>query len=130
MAWVVDDEVGIEVEWLDGATDNPVTSGAASVQLWRVNGGAREYLQADLTTFDVTPFSHALTESGGVWELFFTVPSSMAGHHIVAEATHSDAELPPYYEDHRVTEYDIDDVWTKVDTIEQGSKMPRLDAGG
>lgn len=112
--WKVGETVRTEVEWdLDGA---PVTTGTFLARYHRPTATAREYLQADLSTWAATVHNHALTLDGTVWAKNFIVPASAAGHTVTEEVEHrlpgdlDDPDWPGSSAEHDVVVNTVDDL--------------------
>jgi hypothetical protein len=100
-----------------------LTTGSATVQVRRRNGGATEYLQSDLTSWSATPANLSTTQSGNGFELALLIPSSAKGFNIVAIGTHSDAALPPLSEEHFVVSQTPDTTHDKVTDIHRDLEL-------
>lgn len=85
--WVVGASENINRRWSIRGVE--ISTGTATVRFKRTVSGATQYLQSN-GTFSTSPNTFAMTfTSGRGWDYYFTVPASMEGYNIVAEATHS-----------------------------------------
>jgi hypothetical protein len=79
--------------WVDAETLTAAVVSSASVSVTRWEGSSAEYLQADETTFSVSPHSFTMTADGDSWVYTISVPVNARGYNIAWEAVPSPADL-------------------------------------
>lgn len=79
--------------WINAETLAAAVVSSASVSVTRWEGSSAEYLQADETTFSVSPHSFTMTADGDSWVYDILVPEDARGYNIAWEAVPSPSDL-------------------------------------
>jgi hypothetical protein len=87
----------VELRTHFGPSGSPVTTGTATVRIYRWSNGRKEYLQSDLSTFSTTLVAHSMSVVSDYWMFSFTLPTSAEGYRLEYEAIHSDTGLARRY---------------------------------
>lgn len=109
-----------------GKDDDPFT-GSATAQAWvcHPTTGARQYLQADLTSLSATPHDFACTVADSVAEVKLAATEAMVGRVFTVECTTDDPDFGPsslFYA--VVSESSSDPAGSSADIEPQGSFPP------